>query len=63
MVRKPVLQLLLILFRAWSDISIDYIIPLPTCIRSGAEYKHLLVVVCRLTKMRYFVPTIGLTAQ
>ena len=57
------LQPLPIPFRAWSDISIDYIIPLPTCVRSGAEYKHLLVVVCHLTKMSHFVPTIELTAQ
>ena len=57
------LQSLPIPFRAWSDISIDYITPLPTCIRSGAEYKHLLVIVCRLIKMRHFVPTTGLTAQ
>ena len=57
------LQPLPIPFRAWSDISIDYITPLPTCIRSGVEYKHLLVIVCRLTKMRHFVPTTGLTAQ
>ena len=42
-------------FRSWSDISVDYITPLPTCEKNGAQYKHILVVVCRLTKMRHFI--------
>jgi hypothetical protein len=57
------LQPLPIPFRVWSDISVDYIMPLPKCVRSGIEYQHLLVIVCRLTKMRHFVPTAGLTMQ
>jgi hypothetical protein len=44
-------------FRAWSDISVDYITPLPDCERYGSVYKHILVVVCRLTKMRHFIAT------
>jgi hypothetical protein len=50
-------------FRAWSDISVDYITPLPECQRNGLKYKHIAVVVCRLTKMRHLIPTEGLTAE
>jgi hypothetical protein len=57
------LQPLPVPFRAWSDISIDYITPLPKCEWDGRTYKHLLVVVCRLTKMRHFVPVTGLSAE
>jgi Integrase zinc binding domain len=57
------LQPLPVPFRAWSDISVDYITPLPTCERHGAKYKHILVVVCRLTKMRYFIAVTGLSAD
>jgi reverse transcriptase-like protein/integrase-like protein len=57
------LQPLPVPFRAWSDISVDYITPLPTCERHGAKYKHILVVVCRLTKMRHFIAVTGLSAD
>ena len=57
------LQPLPVPFRAWSDISIDYITPLPECDRNGLKYKHLLVIVCRLTKMRHFVPVPDLTVE
>jgi hypothetical protein len=50
-------------FRAWSDISVDYITPLPECIRDGRTYKHIVVVVCRLTKMRHFIPVTSLSAE
>lgn len=50
-------------FRAWSDISVDYITPLPDCERDGAVYKHIAVVVCRLTKMRHFIATKTLSAE
>jgi hypothetical protein len=50
-------------FRAWSDISVDYITPLPDCERFGRKYKHILVVVCRLTKMRHFIPVTSLSAE
>ena len=49
-------------FRAWSDISVEYITPLPECQRHGRRFKHVLVVVCRLTKMRHFVPMETLSA-
>jgi hypothetical protein len=33
------------------------------CERHGAKYKHILVVVCRLTKMRHFIAVTGLSAD
>ena len=57
------LQPLPVPFRAWSDISVDYITPLPECTRDGRMYKHIVVVVCRLTKMRHFIPVTGLSAE
>lgn len=42
-------------FRPWTDISVDYVGPLPPCQRNGIDYKHVLVVVDRLTKMRHFI--------
>ena len=50
-------------FRAWSDVSVDYVTPMPTCERDGRKFKHVAVVVCRLTKMRHFIPMQGLTAE
>ena len=57
------LQPLPVPFRAWSDISVDYITPLPECERDGRKFKHIVVVICRLTKMRHFIPVTGLTAE
>jgi hypothetical protein len=57
------LQPLPVPYRAWSDISVDYISPLPVCERYNVKYKHLLVVVCRLTKMRHFMPVPSLSAE
>jgi len=50
-------------FRAWSDISVDYITPLPVCERDGRQYKYILIVIYRLTKMRHFIPVVGLSAE
>lgn len=50
-------------FRPWSDISIDYITPLPVSERHGKKYQHIITVVCRLTKMRHFIPVVGLSAE
>jgi hypothetical protein len=50
-------------FRPWEDISIDYVSPLPPCPRFGREFKHVLVVVDRLTKMRHFIATETLDAE
>jgi hypothetical protein len=46
----------------WQDISVDYITPLPPCERRGQTFNHVVVVVDRLTKMRHFIPTVGLDA-
>ena len=61
--RQGSLQPLPVPFRAWSDASTDYITPLPECERHEQRYKHILVVVCRLTKMRLSIPTVTLTAE
>jgi hypothetical protein len=42
-------------FRSWTDISVDYVTGLPDCTRNGVTYRHVLVVVDRLTKMRHFI--------
>lgn len=47
----------------WRDISVDYITPLPPCTRRGRTYKHVAVVVDRLTKMRHFIATETLEAD
>jgi transposase InsO family protein len=47
----------------WKDISVDYITPLPACERRGQVFKHIAVVVDRLTKMRHFIPTVGLKTE
>jgi transposase InsO family protein len=49
-------------FQAWQDISVDYITPLPIYERNGLKYHHIAVVICRFTKIRYFIPTTGLIA-
>lgn len=58
--RPGFLKPLQIPFRPWSDISIDYITGLPEC---EGGYKHILVVVDRLTKMRHFIPCVTLEAD
>jgi transposase InsO family protein len=50
-------------FTPWSDISVDYVTPLPACERRGQVFRHVVVVVDRLTKMRHFIATVGLTAE
>jgi len=50
-------------FRPWTDISVDYIGPLPPCKYKGLEFTHVLVVVDRLTKMRHFIPVPDTTAE
>ena len=47
----------------WKDISVDYVTPLPECRRRGQIFKHVAVVVDRLTKMRHFIPTVGLGTE
>ena len=39
----------------WTDISIDFITPLPVCKQFGRSYQHIMVVVDRLSKKRKFV--------
>jgi len=50
-------------YRPWTSISMDYVVNLPDCERDGITYKHILVVVDRLTKMRHFIPCASLEAD
>ena len=50
--RQGVLRPLPIPKRAWKDISIDFITHLP----KSKGYDAILVIVCRLTKMKHFIP-------
>ncbi|KAI1004332.1 hypothetical protein K3495_g3878 [Podosphaera aphanis] len=43
--------------KPWTDISIDYITPFPDFEVRKRRFKHIAVVVDRLTKMRLFIPT------
>lgn len=47
----------------WTDISVDYVTPLPDCKRGAGTYNHVLVIVDRLTKMRHYIPTESLSAD
>ena len=50
-------------FKAWSDISVDYVTLLLAYERAGRKYKYIIVIVYRLTKMRHFIPIKGLIAE
>lgn len=49
-------------FRPWTDVSVDYVGPLPECDFNGVVCTNILVVVDRLTKMRHFIPVHDMTA-
>jgi len=44
----------------WVDLSMDFITNIPPCTRRGRTYRHLLVVVDRLTKGRHYEPLTSL---
>jgi hypothetical protein len=49
-------------FQVWQNISVDYITPLPIYERNGLKYHYVAVVICRFTKIRYFILITGLIA-
>ena len=49
--------------RPWTDISIDHVVDLPSCKREDKTFRHILVVVDRLTKMRHFIPMATLDTE
>jgi hypothetical protein len=49
-------------FQAWQNISVDYITPLSIYERNDLKYHYITVVVCRFTKIKHFIPIIGLIA-
>jgi hypothetical protein len=48
--------------RFWTDISVDFVTPLPKCERFGRVYEHCMVTVDRLSKKQKFVPLDSLEA-
>jgi hypothetical protein len=55
------LNSLLIPFQAWQNILVNYVTFLPVCEKNNKKYNYIIVVVCRFTKMRHFIPTKGPT--
>ena len=47
----------------WRQITIDYVVGLPPCIRHNRTYRHVLVVVDRLTKRRHLIPVVSLETE
>ena len=47
----------------WTAISVDYVTPLPESTHLGQTFKHVAVVVDRLTKMRHYIATMTLEAE
>jgi hypothetical protein len=43
------------LIRAWQEVTFDFITELPESRVSGVIYDAIMVVVCRLTKMSYYI--------
>jgi hypothetical protein len=46
--------------RFWTDVSVDFITPLPKCVRNGQAYEHCMVTVERLSKKQKFIPLASL---
>jgi len=42
---------------------VDYITLLPSYVRNRVIYCHILVVVCRLTKIRHFIPVSSISVE
>lgn len=49
--------------RYWTDISLDFITPLPISLRHGRKYQHIMVVVDRLSKKKKIVPLDSLEVE
>jgi hypothetical protein len=49
--------------RFWTDISVDFITPLPKCTRFGWTYEHCMVTVDRLSKKQKFIPLENLETE
>jgi transposase InsO family protein len=61
--RTGFLKPLSVPFKPWTDITIDYVTGLPGSRYRGQQYKHILVVVDRLTKMRHLVPMVSMETK
>jgi hypothetical protein len=49
-------------FQIWQNISVNYITLLPIYERNGLKYHYVIIVICRFTKIKYFIPITNLTA-
>lgn len=49
--------------RIWSDVTLDLAEDLPLCVRKGRAFRHILVIVDRLSKDRIFEPLMTKTAE
>jgi transposase InsO family protein len=49
--------------RYWEDISMDFVTELPVCKRYGRNFKHILVVVDRLSKIKRFIAMDSMDAE
>lgn len=49
--------------RLWSDVTMDLAEDLPLCVRKGRAFRHVLVIVDRLTKDRIFEPLMTKSAE
>jgi hypothetical protein len=54
------LHFLPIFFQAWQNISVNYITLLPIYERNGLKYHYVIIIICHFTKMKHFIPIIGL---
>lgn len=62
--RKPgLLRPLPVPQQPWTSLSMDFITDLPASKYHGQRVKNILVVVCRLTKMRHIIPCNKITAR
>lgn len=50
-------------YRAQLDISVDYIISLSIYEQNSIAYKHLLIIIYRLTKIQYFISIKSISAE
>ena len=57
------LKPLKLLVRLWADISINYIINLPKCLRNSKTYRYIFIIINRLIKIRYFISIISLDIE
>ena len=61
--KQGLLNSLLIPNQKWIDLSLDFVVELPECHQRGRIFRHILVVVDRLTKQTIYEPLKGLSTS